>query len=137
MNLTEADLRRTVEAARGGDPDAWETLYRRGLPAVVRLRPAQARHRRAGRGRRERGDDARAAPDLDLRLDRGALRVVTSKGANLRVPFATPSAAVVDTALTRPAPAPTPGTVPATASRRGRRSLGTAPRLGPALVSCA
>jgi len=52
--------------------------------------------------------------DIDFNPAADALRVLTAKGANLRVPFATPSATVVDTPLTRPAPAPTPGTVPAT-----------------------
>jgi hypothetical protein len=52
--------------------------------------------------------------DIDFNPAADALRILTAKGANLRVPFATPSATVVDTPLTRPAPAPTPGTVPAT-----------------------
>ena len=43
MNLTEAVLRRTVEAARGGDPDAWEALYRRAYPRLY----AYARRRLA------------------------------------------------------------------------------------------
>ena len=43
MNLTEAALRRTVEAARGGDPDAWEALYRRAYPRLY----AYARRRLA------------------------------------------------------------------------------------------
>lgn len=34
MTLTEASLRRTVEAARTGDPDAWEALYRRAYPRL-------------------------------------------------------------------------------------------------------
>ena len=62
MNLTEASLRRTVEAARGERPGRLGGPLPAGLPAAVRLRPAQARHRRPGRGRRERGHDARAAP---------------------------------------------------------------------------
>lgn len=58
--------------------------------------------------------DGSAAYGVDFNPAADALRVLTSNGANLRVPFATPSATVVDTPLTRPAPAPTPGTVPAT-----------------------
>ena len=58
--------------------------------------------------------DGSDAYDIDFNPAADALRVLTAKGANLRVPFATPSATVVDTPLTRPAPAPTPGTVPAT-----------------------
>ncbi len=58
--------------------------------------------------------DGSAAYGVDFNPAADALRVLTSNGANLRVPFANPSATVVDTPLTRPAPAPTPGTVPAT-----------------------
>lgn len=63
--------------------------------------------------------DGSDAYDIDFNPAADALRVLTSKGANLRVPFATPSATVVDTPLTRPAPAPTPGTVPATGVTAG------------------
>ena len=34
MNPDEPELRRTVEAARTGDPDAWEALYRRVYPRL-------------------------------------------------------------------------------------------------------
>ena len=74
MNLTEVALRRTVEAARGGDPDAWEALYRRAYPRLY----AYARRRLATD---DQAEDAvseamtRApAPDLDLRLDRRPAR---------------------------------------------------------------
>jgi RNA polymerase sigma-70 factor (ECF subfamily) len=43
MTVTEASLRRTVEAARVGDPDAWEALYRRAYPRLF----AYARRRLA------------------------------------------------------------------------------------------
>jgi RNA polymerase sigma-70 factor (ECF subfamily) len=43
MELTEASLRRTVERARRGDPDAWEALYRRAYPGLF----AYARRRLA------------------------------------------------------------------------------------------
>ncbi len=58
--------------------------------------------------------DGSAAYGVDFNPAADALRVITSNGANLRVPFATPSETIVDGPLTRPAPAPTPGTVPAT-----------------------
>lgn len=51
---------------------------------------------------------------VDFNPAANALRILSSSGANLRVPFATPSAAVTDTPLTRPAVAPATGTVPAT-----------------------
>lgn len=43
MTVTEASLRRTVESARTGDPDAWEALYRRAYPRLF----AYARRRLA------------------------------------------------------------------------------------------
>ena len=58
--------------------------------------------------------DGSASYDIDFNPAADALRVLSANGTNLRVPFATPSEAIVDGALTRPAPAPTPGTVPAT-----------------------
>lgn len=58
--------------------------------------------------------DGSAAYGVDFNPAADALRVITSNGANLRVPFATPSATIVDGPLTRPAAAPATGTVPAT-----------------------
>lgn len=56
--------------------------------------------------------DGSEAYDIDVNPAADALRIITAKGGNLRVPFAVPnSAATVDTALTRPVvPATTPPT---------------------------
>lgn len=51
MNQDELELRRTVEAARVGDPDAWEALYRRAYPRLY----AYARRRLASE---EQAEDA-------------------------------------------------------------------------------
>ncbi len=58
--------------------------------------------------------DGSESYDIDFNPAADALRVLSSNGTNLRVPFATPGVAIVDGSLTRSAPAPTPGTVPAT-----------------------
>lgn len=58
--------------------------------------------------------DGSNAYGVDFNPAANALRIVSAKGANLRVPFATSGAAVVDTPLTRPATQPATGTVPAT-----------------------
>lgn len=58
--------------------------------------------------------DGSSAYGVDFNPAANALRIVTSKGVNLRVPFATAAAAVVDGPLNRPAIAPATGTVPAT-----------------------
>lgn len=58
--------------------------------------------------------DGSNAYGVDFNPAANALRIVSSGGANLRVPFATAAAAIVDGPLTRPAIAPATGTVPAT-----------------------
>lgn len=58
--------------------------------------------------------DGSSAYGVDFNPAANALRIVSSAGTNLRVPFATSGAAVVDGPLNRPAVAPATGTVPAT-----------------------
>ena len=58
--------------------------------------------------------DGSAAYGVDFNPAANALRIVSSNGTNLRVPFATAAAAIVDGPLNRPAVAPATGTVSAT-----------------------
>ena len=63
--------------------------------------------------------DGSASYGVDFNPAANALRIVSSSGANLRVPFATAAAAIVDGPLNRPAVAPATGTVPATGVTAG------------------
>lgn len=63
--------------------------------------------------------DGSASYGVDFNPAANALRILSSSGTNLRVPFATPSAAIVDGPLNRPAVAPATGTVPATGVTAG------------------
>lgn len=72
------------------------------------------------RGKAELQDRPRVTLDgsgsygVDFNPAANALRIVSTAGTNLRVPFATAAAAIVDGPLNRPAVAPATGTVPAT-----------------------
>ena len=55
------------------------------------------------------GPAATTSTSTSTRRSGRAPRPFTAPGANLRVPFTTPSATIIDAPLTRPAPAPHPG----------------------------
>jgi len=65
MSDSGAELRALVDAARTGDPDAWEALYRRAYPRLFAY------------ARRRVGTDEQAEDAVSERMTRAITRIVT------------------------------------------------------------